>query len=247
MNSPVPRLRMFAGPNGSGKTTVKMHLNKPEHWFGVYINPDELEATVRHTGQISLTSLNMSISTEEIRRYFAHSAFLQTQNLHTVADQITSRDSVLDFGGVVLNSYLASVLADFLRRKALDEGRSMSFETVMSHPDKVEFLKQAQARGFRTYLYYIATEDPEINLQRVKNRVVAGGHDVPADKIVERYHRSLSLLGTALRFTHRAFLFDTSEAEPWYFAEVSNGTAIELKHRQEIPGWFEPIWNQFQT
>jgi predicted ABC-type ATPase len=134
---------------------------------------------------LSLRSLDLTGSTEEIRRHFAHSAFLRTQNLHTIADRITCRDDVIDFGGVVVNSYLASVLADFLRRKALDEGRSLSFETVMSHPDKVDVLKEAQARGFRTYLYYIATEDPEINLQRVKNRVVAGGHDVPADKIVE--------------------------------------------------------------
>jgi predicted ABC-type ATPase len=50
MTRPVPRLRMFAGPNGSGKTTVKMHLKKPQPWFGVYINPDDLEATVRRTG-----------------------------------------------------------------------------------------------------------------------------------------------------------------------------------------------------
>jgi predicted ABC-type ATPase len=246
MSKSPPRLRMFAGPNGSGKTTVKMNLNKPAHWFGVYLNPDDLEAEIRRTGQLSLATLNLVVTSDEIQRYFAQSHFLQSHNLHSLASQITCPGEDIDFGGIAFNSYLASVLADFLRRKALDDGRSLSFETVMSHPDKVEFLKEAQGRGFRTYLYFIATEDPEINIQRVKNRVTAGGHDVPVEKIVDRYHRSLQLLGSALRYTHRAFLFDTSEAEPWYVAEVTNGQTIELKRNQEIPSWFEPVWNQFQ-
>ena len=40
----------------------------------------------------------------------------------------------------------------------------------MSAKDKVELLREAQSRGFRTYLYFIATEDPDSNIQRVKNR-----------------------------------------------------------------------------
>lgn len=143
-----------------------------------------------------------------------------------------------------MNSYHASVLADFLRRKALESSKSFTFETVMSARDKVELLRDAQSRGFRTYLYYIATEDPAINVRRVKNRVAGGGHDVPEDKIVARYYRSLALLPEAIRHTHRAFFFDTSQTESWYFAEAANGTAIELKS-DAMPNWFQPIWDQF--
>jgi predicted ABC-type ATPase len=150
----------------------------------------------------------------------------------------------IEFPGVPFNSYHASVLADFLRRRLLDAGRSFTFETVMSAPDKVRLLGEAQANGFRTYLYYIATESPEINVERVKNRVSDGGHDVPTQKVVERYHRSLALLPSAIRATNRAYLFDTSEEEAWYFAEVTEGTRIELKG-DEMPLWFEPIWNAF--
>ena len=100
-----------------------------------------------------------------------------------------------------------------------------------------------QALGYRTYLYYVATEDPEINIQRVKNRAVQGGHDVPESKIRSRYERSLKLLPQAISHANRAFLFDTSEEDPWYFAEVIDGQ-IELKSG-EIPRWFQPIWDQF--
>jgi len=41
----------------------------------------------------------------------------------------------------------------------------------MSSPDKVNFLHRAKDAGFRVYLYYVATENPEINISRVAHRV----------------------------------------------------------------------------
>jgi predicted ABC-type ATPase len=242
---PVPRLRMFAGPNGSGKTTVKNNLNKLAAWFGLYINPDELEAAIRRDGVLPIESFGLTFGTDDIQSYFATSTFLQSQNLHGTAHSIVRTGDTLDFRGVPFTAYHASVLSDFLRRQALAAGRSFSFETVMSAPDKVQLLEEARGRGYRTYLYFIATEDPLINIDRVKHRVAEGGHDVPEVKIVERYHRSIALLPDALRHTDRAFLFDTSEEEPWYFAEVTGGTTVSLKSDGAIPNWFEPVWKAF--
>ena len=86
-----------------------------------------------------------------------------------------------------VNSYLASVASDFLRQKLMEQKMSFTLETVMSHPSKIELLTQAQASGYRTYLYFVATDDPAINISRVKSRVKLGGHNVPEDKIAERY------------------------------------------------------------
>jgi predicted ABC-type ATPase len=235
---------MFAGPNGSGKTTVKNNLRKQPEWFGIYINPDELEHVVRQTGSLSLELFGLTTTTEEIRTFLASSTFLQSRHSLSNTNGIECREQVLHFSGFQFDSYYASVLADFLRRKALHASQSFSFETVMSAPDKVELLREAQGLGFRTYLYYIATEDPTINIQRVKTRVAAGGHDVPEDKIVERYYRSLKLLADAIRYSNRAFFFDTSESEARYFAEVTDGTSVDLKS-DEIPNRFGPLGNQF--
>jgi predicted ABC-type ATPase len=243
MNDGVPRLRMFAGPNGSGKTTVKLALSRPPEWFGIYINPDDLEKTIRETGRLALEPFELTTATEEIRSYFASSSFLRDAHLDQGAKEIECRGGELDFGRLTMNSYYASVLADFLRRKALEASKSFSFETVMSARDKVELLRDARRQGFRIYLYYIATEDPAINVRRIQQRVAGGGHDVPEEKIVARYHRSLALLPEAIRHTDRAYFFDTSNAESWYFAEITNGVSIELKS-DEIPNWFQPIWDQ---
>ncbi len=143
-----------------------------------------------------------------------------------------------------MTSYIASVLCAFLRKSALAEGKSFSFETVMSSPDKIQLLRDAQASGFRTYLYYVATEDPMINIARVRYRVAEGGHDVPTDKIVARYHRSIDLLHEAIRCSNRAFLFDSSREMPLYFAEATDGHSIQLK-TDAIPNWFIPVWEGF--
>jgi len=96
-----------------------------------------------------------------------------------------------------VNSYVASVLGDFIRQRLIANRDTFTFETVMSHPGKVALLRDVQAAGFETHLFFVATEDPQINISRVRARVLAGGHDVPEDKIIKRYHASLALLAAA--------------------------------------------------
>jgi predicted ABC-type ATPase len=85
-------------------------------------------------------------------------------------------------------------LADFIRQQLLINGISFTFETVMSHESKVDFLHKAKSNGYRVYLYFISTEDPEINISRVKVRVAQHGHHVDPEVIKTRYNKSLSHL-----------------------------------------------------
>ena len=117
----------------------------------------------------------------------------------------------------------------------------------MSSPDKVDFLKKAQESGFRTYLYYVATEDPDINISRVASRVAEGGHTVPKEKIVERYHRSLDLLADAVQYANRADIFDNSSDKKVWVAEVTDGDILELK-TDNMPFWFKAaLWDKFAS
>lgn len=235
---------MFAGPNGSGKTTIKNGLNRPAAWFGIYLNPDDLEKSIKESGGVSIAKFDLDIESNELRDFFVDSTFLTSRKLEISPNSIQYSDGRVEFTNLVMNSYYVSVLADFLRRKAIEQSKSFSFETVMSAADKVELLHEAQQSGFRTYLYYVATDDPIINIDRIKNRVAEGGHDVPRDKIVARYYRSLALLPEAIRFSDRTFLFDSSGIECRYFAEVTDGRELETKS-DEIPNWFRPVWEKF--
>lgn len=71
-------------------------------------------------------------------------------------------------------------------------------------------MQEAVAQGYKVYLYYVSTEDPEINKYRVNLRVTQGGHSVPEDKIASRYYRSMELLKQALSLSYQAYCFDNS-------------------------------------
>jgi predicted ABC-type ATPase len=104
----------------------------------------------------------------------------------------------------------AQSLADAERARCLDTRTSFTFETVMSHVSKVEFLQDCKDAGFETVLYFVGTRDPRLNVARVAQRVALGGHDVPLERIVSRYARSLGLLPRALEIADTAYVFDNS-------------------------------------
>lgn len=104
----------------------------------------------------------------------------------------------------------AQAIADFQRDRCLANGLNFSFETVMSHPGKVDFMIRADDAGYDVTMFFVCTSDPEINVRRVENRVAGGGHDVPHERIVARYWRTLGLLSLAALVARRTVVFDNS-------------------------------------
>ena len=231
---------MFAGPNGSGKSVLKSYL--PEPLLGVYLNPDEIEAGIKKSGYADIHYFGIQTTKEEMLSAFTGSKFLQEKGFSKAALSLSFEEGRLYFPPGVGNSYFASVLADFIRVKLLQSRQTFTFETVMSHPGKVALLQQAQQAGYRTYLYYVATDAPEINVSRVANRVALKGHDVPSEKIITRYYKSLELLIEAIRHTNRAYIFDNSsnnaDGTHTWLAEITDGRMLELKTHQ-VPAWFK--------
>lgn len=239
----IPRLRMFAGPNGSGKSTLK-ELLSPD-WLGIYINADDIERVIRVQGGLHLSDFGVDINQQQLSDFLSKSTLLSSQGLLQAAQGITIANDYISFGNLPVNSYFASVLADLIRRQLLNAGQSFTFETVMSSSDKVELLCDAQKLGYRTYLYYVATEDSDINIARVRHRVNAGGHNVAPDKIVARYKRSLDLLYAAVTCSSRAFLFDNSGESHVWVAEVTDGAVLEPKV-ESLPNWCRrALWDKF--
>lgn len=107
----------------------------------------------------------------------------------------------------------------------------------MSHSSKLTELKKAKESGYKIYLYFACTDNPEINITRVANRVDKGGHQVDMNKIMSRYERTLSNLYPAIQLADSAFLFDNSGKKFELIAEISNGNAMKLVSNQ-FPNWF---------
>lgn len=232
----TPRLRMFAGPNGSGKSTIKSVIRT--ELLGVYVNPDEIEAEIKQYDFLDFRRFNIQTTESEILEFFRNSTLLEKADLLAEAENLKFNQQRLSFFGVEVNAYFASVAADFIRQKLLLARQSFTFETVMSSPDKIALLEKSQQCGYRNYLYFVATDDPLINISRVKHRVKSGGHDVPTEKITTRYYRSLDLLWEAIKRTNRAYIFDNSGSNLLWLAEITEAKRLEIKI-DAVPLWFK--------
>ena len=240
------RLRIFAGPNGSGKTTIinqikeKVGAELPADFFGVYVvNADEIESEITRTGSLLLKNFQIATDTNEVQSYFKQSNFSPVKlNDAELWKKFKIENSALFFPASEMNSYVAADIAEFIRQKLLHAGLSFTFETVMSNSSKLDFIKQAKENGYRTYLYFIATDDPGINIRRVNFRVSEKGHAVSPEIITKRYYKSLENLRQAVLLTNRAYIFDNSGKASRPVAEITDGHDVKVFDPEKAPAWF---------
>lgn len=117
-----------------------------------------------------------------------------------------------------------------MREDCLSSMSSMAIETVFSIPEKVEFVQRAKVAGFFIRLFFVCTNDPSINAQRVALRVMEGGHDVPISKIISRYYRSISNCVEIMPSVDRVYFYDNSEtdADPLLMFRVISGKIAKI-------------------
>ena len=104
--------------------------------------------------------------------------------------------------------------------------QSVGVETVMSTPKYRRLVDLAKSLGFSFGLFYVLLSRPELNVERVKARVLSGGHDVPEAKIVERYWRSLEQLPWFVDAADSVDIVDNSGATPRLVGRKQDGRLV---------------------
>lgn len=235
------KLRVFAGPNGSGKTTLFEEFSKKFN-TGHFINADIIENTLKTKGFINLDQFNLKVSSNDF------DIFLETSNakslLKKAKDENQSIKLSLVENFIIGNysenyGYKGSLISSFLREQLMRNDQSYSFETVMSHISKLEEIQEAKNQGYATYFYFICTDDPEVNIARVENRVKKGGHNVTTSKINERYEKTLVNLFSAINICDKSFIFDNSNEKLVLIAEIQSGQNLTVNVDEKyLPNWF---------
>ena len=98
-----------------------------------------------------------------------------------------------------------------LRQLYRAERRSFAYETVLSHPSGILDLMRLRDAGYHVTLVVVTTRNPRLNVERVRRRVLTGGHDVPEDRIINRHRRCMELLPRAIETATEAWVFDSTE------------------------------------
>lgn len=122
------------------------------------------------------------------------------------------------------------------RQKLLKAGRSFSIETTLSGRALLRFARSAQQDGWKIGLVYVGLRSPKQAIERVRQRVALGGHDVPPEDVRRRYERSLANLPAFLEIVDRAVVFDnSSERGPVKVLEIEK-RELTFIHRRP-PNW----------
>ena len=135
------------------------------------------------------------------------------------------------------HSYAAAMLAEQMRLQLLQEGISFCFETVFSHPSKIDFVAQAKTLNYEIILVFIHLSSVSLNQARVTQRVSEGGHHVPDEKIINRIPRVLKLIKQTLPLCDQVFILDNSRAEnPFQQVAAISGNHIDFQ-QHTMPDW----------
>ena len=145
----------------------------------------------------------------------------------------------------------AAVKAEELREMLVSRKSNFTFETVLSTERNLNLLKKAKGLGYFIKCVYVITSNPKINVQRVKVRTAAGGHDVPEDKIISRYSKALALIPELIEVCDIFHLYDNTitpfrifkkrkseyflaENDFWNFEKITALTKIENPVKKEL-------------
>lgn len=127
----------------------------------------------------------------------------------------------------------------------MNEGKNFAFETTLatkSYKERVEF---AQAMGYNVVLLFFWLRNVELAKERVKTRVLEGGHNVEEMVIERRYYRGIvNLFDLFLPLSDEAMVFDNSEGLPILIAEKSQRESSLTINNQEL---FKKLKEQYEN
>ena len=128
--------------------------------------------------------------------------------------------------------------ADAQRASKLASGESFVSETVFSHESKLALIDKAVAHGYVVALYVVALDDPQRLLVRVQRRVSEGGHDVPPERTLARYPRTLVNLSQAVGLATVAYLYESRELDEGgpQMVAICNGEKVTA-FVEPLPQW----------
>lgn len=134
-------------------------------------------------------------------------------------------------------SYRAAEIAAERRASLIEARKSFITETVFSHPSKLDVITNAKASGYIVIVMHVGVDDPNLSVARVRARTDEGGHDVPEEKIRDRYQRGRPLIRQAVLQADRGMVFDNSKLNeaPHLMLLFAAGRLVQAE--PVLPNW----------
>ncbi len=134
--------------------------------------------------------------------------------------------------------------------RALRDGEVFAFETTLGANTLPDMLLAGALDGAQVHLWFAGLSSPELHLQRVRERVASGGHDIPEHKIRGRFDSSRANLIRLLPHLASLRVYDNSapadpkaglRPEPVLMLEMQHGRIVDHAPLHTVPTWAKPI------
>ena len=237
------KVRVFAGPNGSEKSTLIYSMeNGMKLNMGFVINADDIEKQLNENKKYTFDE-GLILETKQLIKFISTSTINKKHNLKNYTSVLSiQKNQILLSPNSLVNSYVCAAIADFLRTVCVTQQINFSFESVFSDFRKAQFVQKLKEAGYDIYFYFVCTINPSINIARVHNRVLHAGHNVSEEKIKSRFQKSITNAIKAKVYTKRFFLIDNSqENNPILLLETENNNKTNFINKTFYPAWAEPF------
>jgi len=136
-----------------------------------------------------------------------------------------------------------------LLERAIAERLDFAFETTLGGHTISALLHEALAAGIEVRMWFVGLSSPELHMARVRSRVARGGHDIPEEKIRQRYDRSrINLIELMPRLTELRVFDNSFDADPHANAPQPNlilhlarGKILEMVELSKTPQWAKAL------
>ena len=121
------------------------------------------------------------------------------------------------------------------RDELIEQGEDFAFETTLSTRSFIGTIEKAKSLGYSTTLIYFWLESTDLAIKRVQTRVEEGGHNIPTETIIRRYHRGLNNLFTRYQDVCDLILvYDNSKSNPELMFEKSSGEELIIYNQEKF-------------
>ena len=124
----------------------------------------------------------------------------------------------------------------------IEQGISFQQETTLAGHTILKTIKSAKEHGFTVEMFYIGLDNVELAIERVKNRVLHGGHGISEELIRKRYNASLAMLSKTIPLCDSAAFYDNSD-ELIKVARYKNGKWVIYTKEYS---WFNKAFSSMQ-
>jgi predicted ABC-type ATPase len=137
-----------------------------------------------------------------------------------------------------------------LLERAIGQGLDFTFETTLGGNTMPRLLAEAAERGVDVHIFYVGLDSAEAHIERVRQRVRAGGHDIPEADIRRRCRHSLINLVKLLPVLTGLRVYDNSATanpatgqapQPVLVLQMDRGRIAGPADLTSTPAWAKPI------